>query len=464
MIDPLIDSLKNQMACFASEMPQEKDKYRYITLQISVSEPIPLLPVNMDQSFFLTKPHNKNSLLGLGALLTFHSQGDKRFKSIKANYANLLGSWKADKNTLPIAFMAFAFDENDPMTENWQVFPNTSLTVPVILIEQNGLAQNLFVNIELKKTSLDNTFKHIKELLEHYLELTQQSVKMSHEAARFTVNQSHSLTDQDAWQTLSHNAITQIQSGKFDKLVTSRQYSLQTKNVLPKRALVAKLIKHYPTCTIFSYQLSGTYIISASPERLVSLQHPEVQSDAIGGTILRNDRTLLPLPFKQSILPTPSESSLDQKLLKEHAFITQDIYHRLAPLCSTLKMPVSPFLMKLQNLFHLESTIQGKLMSDYTLFDVIETLHPTPAIAGFPARQAKQWLLNNENYRRGWYTGAFGWIDGKQNGELAVMLRCALIKDKQVDLFAGAGLVAESDPEIEWQETELKMQTILEML
>ena len=89
-------------------------------------------------------------------------------------------------------------------------------------------------------------------------------------------------------------------------------------------------------------------------------------------------------------------------------------------------------------------------------------------MAGFPTKEAQQWLLNNETYQRGWYTGAFGTLqtdsNERINGELSVMLRCAVVKDNQINLFAGAGLVAESDPDIEWQETELKMQTILEFL
>jgi len=156
----------------------------------------------------------------------------------------------------------------------------------------------------------------------------------------------------------------------------------------------------------------------------------------------------------------------NNKLLKEHNFISQSIYQSLDPLCHTLKMPISPFLMKLHNLYHLETPVQGKLMDKHDLFDCIKALHPTPAVAGIPTQQAKQWLLDNENYHRGWYTGAFGWIDANMNGDISVMLRCALIDtDKQeINLFSGAGLVAESDPDSEWQETELKMQTIMEML
>jgi len=464
MIDSLIDSLKKQLPGLEPKTAEEKEQYRYITLQIPITESIPLLAVNIDQSFLLTKPNSNFSLLGLGALLTFESAGEKRFDHIKSDYCQLLEHWKSDAQDLPTAFLAFAFDENDPMTDNWQAFPNTILTIPVILIKQYHSSQTLLVNIDLRQSCYDNSFEHIKALLVKYLELLQKSELNSANVVTVKNNIAPSYADKNSWQTLSDSAIAQIHSGKFDKLVTSRRHSLQTGKALSVTQLTRKLSKHYPGCTILSYHLSGTHIISASPERLLSLQHPNIESDAIGGTILRNDNASLPLLLQQPLLEMQTGTVHGQKLLKEHAFIVEDIYQRLAPLCSTLKVPVTPFLMKLHNLYHLESTLAGKLHNDCGLFDIIGALHPTPAVAGFPAQPAKQWLLNNENYHRGWYTGAFGWIDGQHNGELSVMLRCALFKDTQVDLFAGAGLVAESDPEIEWQETEIKMQTILEML
>lgn len=120
--------------------------------------------------------------------------------------------------------------------------------------------------------------------------------------------------------------------------------------------------------------------------------------------------------------------------------------------------------MMLHNMYHLETLIQGTIKPNYGFFDLIEALHPTPAVAGFPAHKAKRWLVQHEGYNRGWYSGAFGWVDSDFNGELSVMLRCALIKEQKITLFAGAGLVAESDPETEWLETEIKMNTILEQL
>jgi len=374
--------------------------------------------------------------------------------------------------------MAYAFDENDPMKSSWKHLANTQLTIPSLLIIQEQSSQKLQVNLKLDLPDFDAFFKNIKSLLREVIEPVKTKNKQPMGEKSFS-KELHDVTKHlEAWQTLAKNGIDRIQSGHFDKLVTTRQLKLKSTTEISELQLISKLIQHYPCCTIFCHRIADKTIVVASPERLVSLQHSNIQSDALGGTIHRPKQTStsekkpssLPFFLKQLHNQTDSEQLESKKLLKEHGYISQTIYQNLDPLCHTLKMPVSPYLMKLQNLYHLETPIQGKLMDKYDLFDAIKVLHPTPAVAGLPTQKAKQWLLENEDYSRGWYTGAFGWLEGHNKGDFSVMLRCALLNSSkkeggtELDLFSGAGLVSESTPEAEWQETELKMKTILDML
>ncbi len=480
MIDSLINSLKAQLTALKNDTKLNKSHYRYATLEVPLKQEIPLSAVEINHSFFISQPDSDLTILGLGSLVHLETRDKNRFHSLKTEFSNIIKLWYRPGETdifSPFAFLGFAFDENDPMDEQWSCFPNTLLTIPVILIKKQHSNQILHINIELHQSSYDSFFDSIKDYL---LTLFKPSKKTSN----VVLDTSTDSAIQESWKTLAENAITQIQSGSYEKLVTSRQYSLQTLTPVSISRLIQNLISHYPCCTIFSYFNSGTTIVSASPEKLVTLKHPDIQSNALGGTIVRSkqkkDKTAdlasqpasasLPFFLKQACNQTINELSEGEKLLKEHQFISQTIYQNLDPLCHSLKMPVSPFLIKLHNLYHLETLVQGKLMAEYDLFDVINALHPTPAVAGLPTQQAKNWLLENENYHRGWYTGAFGWLDGHNNGDLSVMLRCALIQTDEnsqqtkLDLFAGAGIVAGSIAEAEWQETELKMRTILEML
>ena len=500
MIDSLLNSLKSQLSSAQLSSAQsphdtgmqvEHKQYQYMSLKIPIEKPLPLASVSMENSFFLSKSDMNLTLLGLGTFLSFQAQGENRFSLIKSSYEKTLQQWKNKQQVSPIAFHAFAFDENDPMEEHWQGIPNTVLSIPFILIKEVNCCQTLLVNIHLNQSSYEASYEaivlQVETLLIEYLKKlklqTNSCTKGVKEEKTFTSTEAYA-TDipSSDWLDLTHKAITKIQSSHIGKIVTSRQLTLRSvekekEKQISINQLTQQLIKHYPTCTIFSYHISGKSIIAASPERLLTLQHPDIQSDAIGGTVRRPSQKnqqkskSIPSPlFKQSPIDTEStkHKTEHQKLLKEHAFIAQDIYQRLDPLCHTLKMPVSPYLMKLHNMYHFETPIQGKLMNQYDIFDIIQTLHPTPAVAGYPTHDARQGLIKNENYDRGWYTGAFGWLEGDSNGringELSVMLRCALIQEDKITLFAGAGLVSESDPEIEWLETELKMQTILELL
>lgn len=235
--------------------------------------------------------------------------------------------------------------------------------------------------------------------------------------------------------------------------------------------LIKILVKKYNSCSILHYQYDSLQMIAASPERLIKLEHSALTCDAIGGTLLRDKQSENEDNHSSFLMDLESKES--KKLLSEHNFIKTFIFNALEPLCHSLNIPLATSLMKLQNMYHLESVIKGQLNETYDIFDVIETLHLTPAIAGYPSQEAKKWLIEHEQYNRGWYTGAFGLIssnvDSHFEGELSVMLRCALIKKTssnqlKINLFAGAGLVERSDPDIEWQETELKMQTIFELI
>lgn len=489
MINTILNKLELLLEEFKLLSPEEKRQYRYISLACPISSPISLIPVSAEQYFYINKPNSGICVLGLGSLINVTSTGEKRFSTINDKYSKIIKKWYQKDKNCPSSiqsFMAFAFDENDSMTGKWDGFPNTTLSIPEILIKeslvregksQGKKVQTLEVNITLynyqsnqqknPQTSpqtnpqrnnedlyYQQIFNSIKKQLNNYITLINQTSTEKESVFDSSVYKSK---DKNNWKALTQEAITRIQKGDFEKIVTSHCQSHQIEEGISIAQLIENLKTHYPSCTIVSYQANNKIIVAASPERLFSLNNQHIESDAIGGTIKKPDKDKVLFNFKPDL-------EISKKLLIEHRFISHDIYQRLDPLCNTLKMPVSPLLMMLHNMYHLETSIEGTLKPQHDFFNLLETLHPTPAVAGFPSTQAKHWLIENETYNRGWYSGAFGLVDSHFNGEISVMLRCALINDNKIDLFAGAGLVAESDPEIEWQEVEIKMHTILDQL
>lgn len=459
MYSNILHSLKQQIELL-NQTDTGKAVSEYITLSSEIKPRLSLTPVTENNCFFWSKPAHHQTLIGYDSLISIKAQGSDRFISLKNSYSELLNLWSGDEQ--PTAFIVFAFDADDPMHGCWDNLPNTLLTIPEIVIEDKVDMQKISVNLPVNQTDTDKLLKKVAQIFSRFANNTPCKPTQATESANikpaFHSQLNHTQSSQSAssskerWLALTQNAIDTIKTGELEKLVTTRQMSVEIAQTVDIKQLLSQLINYYPTCSIFNYQAQGQTVLAASPERLLSLNNRHISSDAIGGTISRSPDSLI--RFITS----------DSKLLNEHAIIADDIYRRLDPYCHVLKMPVNPLLMKLHNMYHLETPISGQLREQKNIFDVIDTLHPTPAIAGYPARQAQQWLLQNECYNRGWYTGAFGWIRGIDNGELSVFLRCALIKDNSAQLFAGAGLVAESVAEQEWQETELKINTILDML
>ena len=153
-----------------------------------------------------------------------------------------------------------------------------------------------------------------------------------------------------------------------------------------------------------------------------------------------------------------------RKAQHEHSLVVDSIQSALAPLCRELALPDTPAVVKLRNLQHLWTGIKGTLRSGVSLLDAARRLHPTPAVAGTPTATACRWLQDHENLARGWYSGIVGWLQPNGDGELSVLLRCAVLQGRSAELFAGAGIVADSDPQAELQETEIKLRAMLEAM
>jgi menaquinone-specific isochorismate synthase len=213
----------------------------------------------------------------------------------------------------------------------------------------------------------------------------------------------------------------------------------------------------YPNSMLLASQIRGRIFVSATPECLVCYQKGKIQCDALAGTIQRSASEKKDHDLGQFLLSDP-------KAKHEHLLVVQNIAASLKAICSGIEYSEQPSLLRLRNLQHLHTEITGQLKHDITLLETAAKLHPTAAINGYPGPEAGRWLRHNESIDRGWYAGAAGWIDYSGNGKLAVLLRCALLKNDHADLFAGAGITAESDPDTEFAETELKFGVMLEAL
>jgi menaquinone-specific isochorismate synthase len=245
--------------------------------------------------------------------------------------------------------------------------------------------------------------------------------------------------------------VADIQSGGLDKVVLTRRVSVCAAQPVDPARVMAILAQRHPRGTLFGLEMpEGGVFMGASPELLAGLHHGEAYCDALAGTAWGpgGARPLLN----------------DVKNGREHRLVVQSIAEALRPVCSRLEVPAAPVALHLGNLHHLWSGLRGRVKPGIGLLDLLERLHPTPAVGGYPRQAALDWLARHKERRGSWYTGAIGWMDMAGEGEFAVALRCAQVHENRAELYAGAGIVAGSDPQRELAETEAKLAPMLDAL
>jgi isochorismate synthase len=256
------------------------------------------------------------------------------------------------------------------------------------------------------------------------------------------------------WIEAVRQTLEQIRAGAFDKVVLARSRTIQLEEGQDALAIYAALREAYPTCHRFLIDDgSGNAFLGASPERLIRLDRHEVTTEAVAGTLRFGAGDNLEVGTRKLL-----ESAKDRA---EHEVVVRHLVEALAPVCKVGSL--DPEIIHLPHLLHIRTGLRGLAMSAHVL-DLVSRIHPTPAVGGSPRAEALHWIRRVEPESRGWYAGGVGWVDASGDGEFAVGIRSIAIRGNQARVFAGAGIVEGSDPEQEWNETELKMQGMLDAI
>ena len=258
------------------------------------------------------------------------------------------------------------------------------------------------------------------------------------------------------WLARVERALGAIRGGRLQKVVLSRRIRIRGKRPLQARGLMDWLHSEYPGCVQYAYAGEDYTLVGASPERLVQLDGTKLTVDALASTTVRGSDGAADEYLAASLLASP-------KARREHQFVVDDIVAALKPACRAVEVPSRPRLMRLPTLQHLWSPIEAQVRHGVSVLQLVGRLHPTPAVGGVPRESALTWLAE-AGESRGWYTGALGWLRPDGSGQASVVLRCAVLRGRTAELYAGAGIVADSDPRMELAETELKFQTMLDAL
>jgi isochorismate synthase len=245
-----------------------------------------------------------------------------------------------------------------------------------------------------------------------------------------------------------------IRAGELIKVVLARELIVDFDRRLSVVAVIEHLARTHPAAMVFA--VDG--FIGASPELLVAREGDEVRAHPLAGTIPRAADPDGDSAAMDSLL----ESSKDRW---EHRITIEWLLDELLPFCSYVDAEPEPSIVSLPNVHHLGTRVEGRLSRPPTsLLELVDTLHPTPAVGGSPQGRALEVIAEVERADRGRYAGPVGWVDGDGNGEFAVGIRSGEVGDQRMKLMAGVGVVADSDPEAELAETRAKFEAMLEAL
>ena len=247
-------------------------------------------------------------------------------------------------------------------------------------------------------------------------------------------------------------AIEAIEAGRLRKVVIARDLRGHVPADVDLRRAITHLVRSYPDT--FTYAVEG--LVGSSPETLVRSEGGVVSARVLAGSAARGADA-------ESDAESAATLVASEKEEQEHGFALQSVLVALKPHSGSLTASEHPFTLKLPNLWHLASDVTGTLTDGSSALDLVAALHPTAAVAGTPTDAALALIAELEPFDRGRYAGPVGWVDAQGDGEWAVALRCAQVSpDGTVQAFAGAGIVAGSDPDRELAETALKFRPIVD--
>jgi menaquinone-specific isochorismate synthase len=261
--------------------------------------------------------------------------------------------------------------------------------------------------------------------------------------------------DGERWMTVVADAVARIGAGDLEKVVLARDLIATADAPIDVRWPLRRLTEMYPMC--WTFHVDGLF--GATPEMLVRRERGLVTSRVLAGTIRRtgdDERDL-------ALAATLARSSKD---LEEHEYAVRSVADALDPHCSSMNVPEAPFVLHLPNVMHLATDVAGVVHDAATVssLQLAEALHPSAAVGGTPTPVATALIAEIEGMDRGRYAGPVGWMDSSGDGEWGIALRSASIEDRTVRLFAGCGIVADSDPEAELAESQAKFVPVRDAL
>ena len=428
------------------------------------SEPVPGAPLLLElfasaeahgeRRFFLGHPDEEYELLGLGCTWELAPGRNGSFSDIRERARVAFADYVCGEPVRLCAVGGFAFEPRPVRGAGWREFGNARFAIPEVALERSG------ERVMLTRAAVVRPEDDEAALLARQHTRWKTLLAESAEPGRASTPEMRQPGEPPApsprYLDAAARIVAAIRRGELQKVVLAHRERRRRAPSNAARVLRA-LLESNPSCRSFAQGLRGRTFLGASPERLLRCRGGELVTDALAGTVANSDDAEVRSNLGRSLRSSP-------KNREEHEFVVRALQCSLAPICSDLEVPMAPELVAAGVVQHLRTRVRGRLRDGTHVLDVLARLHPTPALAGTPTDRALATIRASEDFDRGWYAGAVGSFDARGDGDFFVALRCGLLHRDETWLYAGSGLIADSDPAAEAEETALKYRPLWDAL
>jgi isochorismate synthase len=406
---------------------------------------------------YWTRPADEFSLAGFGAVVSLRHRGPDRFAIIDREWSALLeGALVEDpsdgaRGVGPTLMGGFAFEPDGPRSDRWRDFPAARLILPRIQLTVSAGASWVTLNVlvdadgepDLPPVSLLSLRKAVDSAR------AGRRSPAGRPPLRVML-ESAGAQSVAAWRASVNAAVAAIRADALEKVVLAREVRITAPRDFVVAAALRELRSAHQASYVFGCWHGASAFVGASPELLVGLDGREVHASSLAGSVARGSTDADDAALAADLL----HSAKDRV---EHEVVRRALCDGLSQLCDDVVADVEPSLLSLPQVHHLYTDVRARLRDDHSLLELLARLHPTPAVGGEPREAALGFIREHEGMDRGWYAAPVGWLQ-RERGEFAVALRSALVRRNEAVLFAGCGIVADSDPDAEYAESLLKLR------
>lgn len=379
--------------------------------------------------------------------------GPCRFQAVQDQAAGIFGGLgDGGRSRL---FGGFAFAPRQSGDRMWASFPPALFHLPEAELEHNPVTRKYALVVRGRGRA------EARRKWEAWARAVSAGATRARAVHRYTglaasgARLAASTLERAIWHRMVSGTLRRIRDGQAEKVVLARTMEVDQPHPVEPLDLVMALWEENHGSHVFLFEPEpGSALVGAAPETIATVVNGVVRSTAVAGSIAVGANSVETAQLARELYNSDKDRA-------EHDFAVRDMVARLSALGCTVRRDVAPHVLTLARIQHLETKIAAKIPNALTLLDILASLHPTPAVCGMPRNVARSILTESEVFDRGWYAGPVGWFASDGKGIFVPALRSAVGTGSRWRLFAGGGIVAGSDPALEWEETELKFEPVL---